>query len=225
MHTKEESQCFNFAPILCAQYITREDELWMRGLCPYLRSMPISVYAANLVNSNHLLPTNSKIITPCMSFVCQTDTYDTLLARIMSVALVSDEDVAGSDVDYNLMNLKMYAVKNSTPYLLLQEVDSPESSIWHIFSRLHPKCSYDAKKDFQATAEANSFLENIPELGILQQPPEKEGTSILRYFFTMVIILNLIFYILSLSEKEKANRLVYGSGSLWDLRQFKFCEF
>lgn len=183
----------------------------MRGLCPFLRSMPISVYPVNILNFNTMVPVSSKIITPCISFVHEKDTFDTLLARILSVALVDHDDISASDSDYAMLNLSMYAIKNSFGHPLIGGNHSADDSIWSVLEKLFRAYSYSPRDAYHACAEANSFVDHIPQIGIYQQAPEKEGTSTLRYVISFLmywkiytLIRNILFYFHE-KGKEKAN--------------------
>jgi hypothetical protein len=73
---------------LCAQYVTREDELWMRGLCPRMRSLAVRVFCCHRNASGHPFPVTGPV-APCVSFVVETDTCHSILHRIASVAWAS----------------------------------------------------------------------------------------------------------------------------------------
>lgn len=146
---------------ICAQYISREDELWMRGLCPSMQSMAISVFCCHR-NSNGVIYAVAGPVAPCVSFVVENDTTSSLLKRIAFYSN-SDDDPQHDEILSKLLQFELVAIESDKKFIPLKnasvtgedssEVDRP----WDAFSQC--SMAFDSNKAWKSTSSMQALVE------------------------------------------------------------------
>lgn len=154
---------------IAAQFITREDEMWMRGLCPIFRSMAISIYCAHR-SVNGTLTSAVGPIAPCLSYVTEADSIGSLLSRIASVVCGPSESEKHANLCEILLRheiVAMFIAVDSTGKEITVEVSNgieagrTSDLIWKCFEL--SSCNYDSNASWTAT----STLKLPPEVIII----------------------------------------------------------
>jgi hypothetical protein len=157
---------------ICAQLITREDELWMRGLCPLVKSMPLSVYSCNFTGG--ILSPCVGVVPACISYVTELDTFETLKSRICSV--VKDPS---SSID---LPLKLVVIKDGRFRVISDGTEKSEdeeadgtAAPWACFFSLYEKLGYDCNSNMYSLSSTAAEHE-LAELGVYVPALEHEGS-------------------------------------------------
>ena len=194
---------------LSAQFVTREDEFWMRGLNPIVRSISISVFCCQR-NGNGGVTGVAGPIQPCLCFVTDEDTVETLLYRICSAfCSASGRDSSDSDLVDTLSQYELLAIypidgcDKIFPIQVATEDNQGKSfTPWEAFS----EC--DMVFDSSTGWTSLSTSRTTPELAIVLPVTATDG---IRYFCTQpdevysLSVTRCNFFV-SQSQKKKLRR-------------------
>lgn len=188
---------------LSVQYVTREDEFWMRGLHPTVRSIPISVFCCQR-NANGGVTGIAGPIQPCLCFVTEEDSVESLLFRVCSAFC----SACGADVDSDLVKtlsqyelLAMYPSKGFDKVFPIQQATDENhgkgSTPWEAFSECD--ISFDSSERWAALSSSRT----APELAIVFPVTAADG---IRYFNSLVNFCSQLMFKFCLLFRSRKRR-------------------
>jgi hypothetical protein len=95
----------------------------MRGLCPLMPSVPVAVFCCHRSTSGSILPVSGPV-SPCMSFVLQSDTNKSLLKRIASVANAMPTEQPLDELIAKLLQYDMVMINKKANTVLVTSLTS-----------------------------------------------------------------------------------------------------
>jgi hypothetical protein len=168
---------------VCMQLVTREDELWMRGLMPKLKSSAVAVYLIALNQSTNAVTAISGPITPFISYITELDSYDAIVHRL-KVIIGEDDPISQS---LSSRKLPLCLVKDDHYQLLSKEpgdggaeeaedADDSTSSVWAAFEAMFPDRVFDNYSQYRIMNGSDAI--QIPELCILLRSSMPSGSNL-----------------------------------------------
>lgn len=156
---------------ICAQYVTREDEFWMRGLSPLMQSIAISVFCCHRNSIGGLVSVPGPVF-PCLSFVVESDSTESLLKRVLAVGCSENQS---DELLAKLLQYDLFAIhgdRHTTIRSNISTVEKDELSRppWDVFAQFNR--NYDSNVEWRS----ESNLRPLVELAILLPESSSDST-------------------------------------------------